>query len=172
MLNLAELLQGVLDSLETDIAPNVSDAGAKAQLYACLDVLGNLAAKMDWKIQILSDECEGIRTAVTRTKERIATSSGNHEELAGVMASIDALVSADVDEQPDEPVDWVARKQRCAAVFEELVRVVGESTEPETEDDQGLYDDLRAYIHEHLVSQMIRDALYLKPMRLSEISKA
>lgn len=172
MLDLAELLQGVLESLENDVAPNVSNTKTKAQLYACLDLLGNLAGKVDWKVQILRDECEGIRTALGHAKKQIEELSPKRRSLSDVLASIDTILSADAGEKSSEVVDWFARRRRYAEVFENLVRAVGESPGPEVGDAREVYDELCACIREHLVNQTIRDAFYLKPMRLNEMSKA
>ncbi len=172
MLNLDELLQGVLESLETDVAPNVSDRKAKAQLYACLDLLGNLAVKVDWKAQILRDECDGIRSALTRAAQLIAAASPKRRVLSEVSAAIAALPSSDARQGSDETVDWFARRRRYAQVFEDLVRAVGDNSPgSEGAEPHGVYDELRECVHEHLVNQTIRDAFYLKPMRLSEMSK-
>jgi len=171
MLNLTELLQGILESLETDVAPNVSDAKARAQLYACLDLLGNLAAKMDWKVLPLRDECEGIGNALTRAKKCIERASPTPAPLSELCASIAALFVADAAGTSDEVVDWFARRRRYAGVFEELVRALGDDPGPGKSEEPKLHAELRGCVHEHLVNQTIRDAFYLKPMRLSEMSK-
>jgi|GEM_PF-5360116 len=178
MLNLPELLQGVLDSLEADVAPNVTDAKSKAQLYACLDLLSNLAVKIDWKAEPLCDECDGIGAALRRAKLCIEGMGRRPEPLAGLAASIDTLFSEDEPESENrtassaEPVDWFQRRRRYAGVFEELVRVAGAGAGMESEAERVAYAELRSCVHEHLVNQTIREALYLKPMRLSEMSKA
>jgi hypothetical protein len=62
-----QLLEGIARALSDDVSPHVSDRFAQMQCKAAAELLGNLAAELDWApgpLEARNDELRGILTAL------------------------------------------------------------------------------------------------------------
>jgi hypothetical protein len=101
--SLERLFEGIANSLHENVAPAVDDPFAKAQVAATIELLANLAARVEWRADLLLDEIERIRLVLETAPERPAVlEEPVPHDSAGLLASrgahLDALTAADPDE--------------------------------------------------------------------------
>ena len=101
--SLERLFEGLATSLREDVAPAVEDPYAKAQVSAAIELLANLAARVEWRADLLHEEIEHCRAVLETTPERPALLDvpvpGSGAALSDARAAhLDALAHADVDE--------------------------------------------------------------------------
>ena len=60
--SLERLFDGIATSLRENVAPAVEDPFAKAQVAATIELLANLAVRVEWRADLLREEIERIRT--------------------------------------------------------------------------------------------------------------
>ena len=101
--SLERLFEGLATSLRDDVAPAVEDPYARAQVSAAIEVLANLAVRVEWRADLLREEIERIRVVLETAPERPAVLDAPIPvETAGLLASrgahLDALTAADPDE--------------------------------------------------------------------------
>jgi hypothetical protein len=58
--SLDRLFEGMADALRDVVAPVVADPYAKAQVLATVEVLGNLATRVEWRCADLREEIERV----------------------------------------------------------------------------------------------------------------
>ena len=59
--SLERLFDGIATSLRENVAPAVEDPFAKAQVAATIELLANLAVRVEWRADLLREEIERIR---------------------------------------------------------------------------------------------------------------
>jgi hypothetical protein len=101
--SLERLFAGLATSLREDVAPAVEDPYARAQVSAAIELLANLAARVEWRADLLHEEIEHCRAVLETTRERPALLDvpvpGSGAALSDAHAAhLDALAHADVDE--------------------------------------------------------------------------
>jgi hypothetical protein len=102
--SLDRIFDGIATSLRENVAPAVEDPYAKAQVAATIELLGNLAVRVEWRADLLREEIERIRAVLETAPERAAVLDADVPlDSAGLLASravhLDALTAADPDEE-------------------------------------------------------------------------
>jgi hypothetical protein len=86
------------------VAPAVDDPYAKAQVAATIELLANLAVRVEWRADLLQEEIERIRAVLETAPVRPPVLDAQIPvDSAGLLASraahLDALTTADPDEE-------------------------------------------------------------------------
>ena len=102
--SLERLFEGIATSLREDVAPAVDDPYAKAQVSAAAELLANLAARVEWRAELLRGEVERVRTVLETAPQRPAVLDepvplDGPGLLASRAAHLDALVHAEVSDE-------------------------------------------------------------------------
>jgi hypothetical protein len=92
--SLSRLFEGMAHALHHVVLPSVGDDYARAQVTACIEILGNLEARVDWSAEQRSRRADLIVTALP---ELAATLPAEPE-----LAPVQALVS---ERSPSETVE-------------------------------------------------------------------
>jgi hypothetical protein len=70
--SLERLCDGIAASLREDVAPAIEDPYARAQVTAAIELLGNLAARVEWRSDLLREEINHVRAVLETAPERPA----------------------------------------------------------------------------------------------------
>lgn len=102
--SLERLFDGVASSLREDVAPAVDDPYAKAQVAAAIELLANLAERVEWRSDLLRDEIERVRAVLETARERPAVLDAPIPADSATLvlsrdAHLDALAHADTADQ-------------------------------------------------------------------------
>jgi hypothetical protein len=102
--SLERLFDGIASSLREDVSPAVDDPYAKAQVAAAIELLANLAERVEWRSDLLRDEIERVRAVLETAGERPKVLAAPvPADTAGLVVSrdahLDALAHADTDDQ-------------------------------------------------------------------------
>ncbi|MCW5890431.1 MAG: hypothetical protein KIT14_07745 [bacterium] len=147
-LPLERLVDGVLHTLRTVVAPALDDRYARGQLFAVLDLLHNLRERIAIRPELLAAEAESAAEALD----------------AAVMAlgSVPPPLAAALAAVPAEPLAARVAALRAAVVaaFTVLPSLPSAVAAP-----------AHAALAAHLGGQAMRDVAVLKPSLLEEISK-
>lgn len=147
-LPLERVLDGVLHTLRTVVAPALSDRYARGQLFAVLDLLHNLRDRIAVRPDLLAAEAESAADALEAAVVALGTvPAALREALAAV---------------PAEPLAERVAALRAALVtaFTMLATLPPAVAAP-----------AHAALAAHLGGQAMRDVAVLKPSLLEEISK-
>jgi hypothetical protein len=101
--SLERLFEGIATSLREDVAPAVEDPYARAQVGAAIELLANLAVRVEWRADLLREEIERIRGVLETATERPVVLDEAIPTDGAVLARcraahLDALAHADVSE--------------------------------------------------------------------------
>lgn len=101
--SLERLFDGIATSLREDVSPAVEDPYARAQVSAAIELLANLAVRVEWRADLLREEIAHVRTVLETAPERPAVleepvPEGGPALAAARAAHLDALEHADVDD--------------------------------------------------------------------------
>ena len=101
--SLDRLFEGIATSLREDVAPAVEDPYTRAQVSAAIELLGNLAVRVEWRADLLHEEIARVRDVLATAAARPAVLDepvpADGAALAALHAAhLDALGEADVDE--------------------------------------------------------------------------
>ena len=102
--SLERLFDGIASSLREDVAPAVDDPYAKAQVAAAIELLANLAERVEWRSDLLRDEIERVRAVLETARERPAVLDAPIPADSATLvlsrdAHLDALAHADTADQ-------------------------------------------------------------------------
>ena len=115
--SLDRLFDGIAISLRENVAPAVDDPFAKAQVAATIELLANLAVRVEWRADLLREEIERIRTVLETAPERPSVLDAPIPlDSAGLVASraahLDALVHADAaEDELRELLTWQLERE-------------------------------------------------------------
>jgi hypothetical protein len=103
--SLERLFDGIAMSLREDVAPAVGDPYGRAQVAAAIELLGNLAVRVEWRSDLLREEIEHVRAVLETAPGRPAVldepvPAGGSGLVASRDAHLDALAQADPDDEP------------------------------------------------------------------------
>jgi len=101
--SLERLFEGIATSLREDVAPAVEDPYARAQVTAAIELLGNLAVRVEWRADLLREEIARVRDVLATAAERPVLLDepvpAEGPALAGAHAAhLEALAQVTVDE--------------------------------------------------------------------------
>jgi hypothetical protein len=102
--SLERLFDGIATSLRENVAPVVEDPYAKAQVAATIELLANVAVRVEWRADLLLEEIERIRVVLETAPERAGVLDAHiPPDSTGLLvlraAHLDALTTADPDEE-------------------------------------------------------------------------
>ena len=86
--SLERLFDGLVVSLRESVLPEVGDPYARAQVAAAIEVLANLAGRVEWRCSALAEEIEQLRAVLAEADPGSALLADE------VPAGNDALVAA------------------------------------------------------------------------------
>ncbi len=152
-LTVERVVDGLVETLEREVLPDLQSRFARGQLHAALDVLANLRDRIEWRTDLLRADAEATATALTEL------AAGMREAGLGGDA---AAIETGLAEAPAEPP--AARAEALRAEMVAALEVVA-TLAPET--GEALEGGLRGY----LVQQAVRDVVPLKTSRLGDIAK-
>ncbi len=161
VLDLDEMLSGIVRTLDEQVGPHVAAGPARAQLYASLDLLNNLASKLEWKRELLQAEGDGIAAALQQVADVLSGTPSLPQPLATLSEEAQRLASS--PDRTDDPLAWC---RRCNEVLERAIVALDEANL-----DEQAAASARAAIEGYLVNQTIRDSMFIKPMMLKKISQ-
>jgi hypothetical protein len=147
------LLDGVVRALQEQVLPHVDSRTARGQLWAAIDVLRNLAGRVEISTAAFEEEARSAEGALgALAREAHATGAGP------LAAAIDAALAT----APPAPAP-----ARVAALREILRDAFARlDTLPAAQADA-----LRPLLGGHLAAQAVRDVLRLQGSLLEEISR-
>jgi hypothetical protein len=115
--SLERLFEGLATSLREDVAPAVEDPYAKAQVSAAIELLANLAVRVEWRADLLREEIERIRSVLDTAGARPAVldepiPTDGAALVASRAAHLDALASSDPDDETlHEFLSWQVERE-------------------------------------------------------------
>ena len=152
--SLERLIAGIIATLRTDVIPNVTDAYARGQAIGVIDLLNNIAPRLEWARAPLAEAVRERRKAVSAARALLpqapAGAAGLSEQAIAAASSVE--LAAERDRLDGEISDLIAWTQ-------------GESAGGDIAAATAL---LRQHVHEELARDM---KLTRKPL-FAEISKA
>lgn len=90
--SLERLFEGMTTALREDVLPAVDDVYARSQLLACVELLANLAERVEWRCDALREEIGAARAVLGAGRDPLP------EDNAGLVAArrdaLDALARA------------------------------------------------------------------------------
>ena len=152
--SLERLIAGIIATLRTDVIPNVTDAYARGQAIGVIDLLNNIAPRLEWARAPLAEAVRQRRKAVSAARVLLPQAptgaAGLSEQAIAAASSVE--LAAERDRLDGEITDLIAWTQ-------------GESASGDVAAAIAL---LRQHVHEELARDM---KLTRKPL-FAEISKA
>ncbi len=139
--SLERVLQGIVATLRTDVIPKVADDYARGQVVGVIDLLNNIAARVEWAREPLVEAVRERREALARARDLLSLPSGSSDQSPLMQGNSPALV-VERDRLDAEIADLLAQAYRRAP-DSEAVRV------------------LRKQIHDDMVREM---AMSRKPL--------
>ena len=115
--SLERLCDGIAASLREDVAPAIEDPYARAQVTAAIELLGNLAARVEWRSDLLREEIDHVRAVLETAPARPAVldelvPAGGPGLLASRDAHLDALAQVDpADDALRELLSWQVERE-------------------------------------------------------------
>lgn len=147
------LLDGVVRALQEQVLPHLESRTARGQLWAAIDVLRNLAGRIEASVAAFEEEARSAEAAL-HALAREARAAGVARLPAEIEAGVAALPAAPAGDRV------AALRALLRDVFERL-----DALPPA----QG--DALRPLLGGHLAAQAVRDVLRLQGSLLEEISR-
>lgn len=98
---LSRLIEGIIATMRSDVIPNVSDPYARGQAVGVIDLLNNLAPRLEWAHEPLVELIEAKRQLLAEIAALLpgttidTQSAGHHEtadELLAAKARLDAAI--------------------------------------------------------------------------------
>lgn len=150
--SLERLVEGIITTLRTDVIPNVSDDYARGQAIGVIDLLNNIAPRLEWQRLPLMKAIEARRAVIEQVRllQGVETEP-QHADPAGDVpsrSSRDLIAERDrLDGEISDLVGWAFSAQTDGAVAARLL--------------------LREYMHDDAAQEM---KLTKKPL-FAEIAK-
>ena len=102
--SLERLFEGISTTLRDDVAPAVDDPYVRAQVMAAVELLANLAERVEWRSDLLRDEIERVRAVLETARERTAVlDAALPNDSAGLASARSAHLAALARAEVDEP---------------------------------------------------------------------
>jgi len=152
--SLERLIAGIIATLRTDVIPNVTDAYARGQAIGVIDLLNNIAPRLEWARAPLAEAVQERRKALSAARALVPQAPAG-----GVVLSEQAIAAASSAELAAER-DWLDGE-----ISDLIAWTQSESASGDVAAATAL---LRQHVHEELARDM---KLTRKPL-FAEISKA
>jgi len=152
--SLERLIAGIMATLRADVIPNVTDAYARGQAIGVIDLLNNMAPRLEWARAPLAEAVAERRKAVTAARALVpqapAGAAGLSEQAVATASSADLAAERDrLDGEISDLIAWTQSESACGDVAAAIAL-------------------LRQHVHEELARDM---KLTRKPL-FAEISTA
>jgi sugar phosphate isomerase/epimerase len=139
--SLPRLFDGIGDVLRDVVLPEVDDAYVRSQLSACIELLANIATRIDWDGDQLAATVDAARDALT----------------AAAAAAPDVIGSPEGDPIGSTPVS--RRDTALADVAEALQRCAAHAGEPGVDDARRALDGFARWHLDHELA-LLRTGMY------------
>jgi hypothetical protein len=152
--SLERLIAGIIATLRSDVIPNVSDAYARGQAIGVIDVLNNIAPRLEWARAPLAEAVAQRRAAVQAVRTLVPQAPQgdaglNDEALAAAGSTALAAERDRLDGEISDLIAWTQSADACGDVAAATAL-------------------LRQHVHDELTREM---KMTKKPL-FAEISKA
>lgn len=133
---LSRMIEGIIATIRSDVIPHVSDSYARGQTVGVIDLLNNIAPRVEWAQAPLLELIEAKRRLL--------------EEIAGMVPEV---TTPPVGEQIPSTADGLlAVKGRLdAAICEAIALLWSRRHEPECGRATGL---IKAHLHDEMTAEM------------------
>jgi len=151
--SLERLIAGIIATLRTDVIPNVSDAYARGQAIGVIDLLNNIAPRLEWARAPLAEAVAQRRNAVRAVRALVPHAPAGAAGLSDqAIAAASSELAAERDRLDGEISDLIARTQSAGA--------------------SGDVAAATALLRQHVHDELARDMKLTKKPLFAEISKA
>jgi hypothetical protein len=152
--SLDRLIGGIIATLRTHVIPNVTDGYARGQAIGVIDLLNNIAPRLEWARAPLAEAVGGRRDAVRAIRALVPQAPGGAKGLSdqALAAASSAELAAERDRLDGEIADLIAWTHSGAARGD-VVKAV-------------------ALLRRHVHDELKRDMKLTKKPLFAEISKA
>jgi hypothetical protein len=152
--SLERLIAGIIATLRADVIPNVTDAYARGQAIGVIDLLNNIAPRLEWARTPLAEAVAERRKAVSAVRALVpqapSGAAGMSEQT--IAAANSAELAAERDRLDGEISDLIAWTQSEAA--------------------RGDVAAATALLRRHIHDELARDMKLTRKPLFAEISKA
>jgi hypothetical protein len=152
--SLERLIAGIIATLRTDVIPNVSDAYARGQAIGVIDVLNNIAPRLEWARAPLAEAVAQRRAAVEAVRALVPQAPAGAAGLSdqALAAASSAALAAERDRLDGEISDLIAWAHSA--------------------DARGDVAAATALLRQHVHDELTREMKMTKKPLFAEISKA
>lgn len=149
--SLERLVEGIIATLRTDVIPNVGDDYARGQAIGVIDLLNNIATRLEWEHAPLLRALDARRAVIAEVSRLLSqtAASANPASVTGGLSSRELL--AERDRLDSEICELLARAYAL----------------PDSEPVSAARDRLRQHMHDDIAEEM---KLTKKPL-FAEIAK-
>ncbi len=152
--SLERLIAGIIATLRTDVIPNVTDAFARGQAIGVIDLLNNIAPRLEWARAPLADAVAERRKAVSAARALVPQAPAG---MAGL--SEQAITAA-------SSADLAAERDRLDGEISDLIAWT------QSESARGDVAAATALLRQHVHEELARDMKLTRKPLFAEISKA
>jgi hypothetical protein len=152
--SLERLIAGIIATLRTDVIPNVTDAYARGQAIGVIDLLNNIAPRLEWARALLAEAVAERRSAVRAVRALLPQAPAGTAGLSeqAIAAASAAELAAERDRLDGEISDLIAWTQGAGA--------------------RGDIAAATALFRQHVHDELARDMKLTRKPLFAEISKA
>jgi len=152
--SLERLIAGIIATLRTDVIPNVTDAYARGQAIGVIDLLNNIAPRLEWARAPLAEAVRQRRKALCAARVLVPQAPTGGEGLSeqAIAAASAAELLAERDRFDGEISDLIAWTQSAGA--------------------RGDVAAATALLRQHVHEELARDMKLTRRPLFAEISKA
>ncbi len=151
--SLDRLIEGIIAALRTHVIPNISDAYARGQAIGVIDLLNNIAPRLEWARAPLAEAVAERRNAIRAVRTLLPEAPATDTEL-----SDQALAAAGC-------VELMAERDRLDGVIADLIAWT------HGKDGGGDVDAAIALLRRHVHEELKRDMKLTKKPLFAEIAK-
>lgn len=149
--SLERLVEGIIATLRTDVIPNVTDDYARGQAIGVIDLLNNIATRLEWEHAPLLRALDARRIVIADVRRLLGESAEAASPVKAMGAQSSRELLAERDVLDAEICEWIERAYAL----------------PDTEAVLAARERLRQHMHDDIASEM---KLTKKPL-FAEIAK-
>ncbi len=92
---LERLIEGIIATLRTDVIPNVSDAYARGQAVGVIDLLNNIAPRIEWAQRPIHESVAEKRALLAEIARLVPAAARSAPEAVGASTAAELLLQRD-----------------------------------------------------------------------------
>lgn len=92
---LERLVEGIVATLRTDVIPNVSDAYARGQAVGVIDLLNNIAPRIEWAQRPIRDAVAQKRALLAEIAKLVPAAAGDMPGVSDAATATELLLERD-----------------------------------------------------------------------------